>query len=47
MNVLNLEREMLAESLGVDVNTMPTINDSDHVMHFDTEVIELDHELST
>jgi hypothetical protein len=47
MNVLNLEREMLAESLGVDVDTMPTINDSDHVMHFDMEVIELDHELST
>lgn len=44
MNVLNLEREMLAESLGVDIDTLPTLSESDHINN--TEVIEIE-ELAT
>lgn len=44
MNVLNLEREMLAETLGVDIDALPTLCESDH--NLETEVIEID-ELAT
>jgi hypothetical protein len=44
MNVLNLEREMLAELLGVDMESLPTLCESDHVQ--EAEVIEID-ELAT
>jgi hAT family C-terminal dimerisation region len=45
MNVLNLEREMLAESLGVPIDTLPNISEPDHIL--EPEVIDLDEELCT
>jgi hypothetical protein len=44
MRVLTLEREMLAESLGVSPDTLPTIADSDSVGEGEEEVIEIDSE---
>jgi len=46
LRVLNLERELLAESLGVSPDTLPTMEESDHFL--ESELIELDdEELST
>jgi hAT family C-terminal dimerisation region len=45
LRVLNLERELLAESLGVSPDTLPTMDESDHIM--ETEVIDIEEELAT
>ena len=43
MEVLNLEHEILADSMGVDIDSLPSITDSDPA----TEVIEVHAEVTT
>jgi hAT family C-terminal dimerisation region len=45
MSVLNLERELLAEKMGVDTDTLPTYGENEGVL-IEPEVIEID-ELTT
>jgi hAT family C-terminal dimerisation region len=45
MNVLRLEREMLAATMGVDTDSLPPLSDSDHVI--DTDVVEIVDVLTT
>jgi hypothetical protein len=45
LRVLNLERELLAESLGVGVESLPGVDEGEPIST--TDVIEIDDELST